>query len=117
MTAYARDRAIALLMLLGGLRAGEVRALRLAEVDQGLRRVGSPARAVGSGWSRLTPRSSPSSPPICAPSGRPDAAPRSASWCCAAPPRAVRLPSRGPWAPTWLRLWDQAIGHSPPAAA
>jgi integrase/recombinase XerC len=35
----ARDRAIALLMLLGGLRAGEVRALRLAEVDQGLRRV------------------------------------------------------------------------------
>jgi integrase/recombinase XerC len=35
----ARDRAIALLMLLGGLRAGEVRALRLAEVDQGLRQV------------------------------------------------------------------------------
>jgi hypothetical protein len=35
----ARDRAIALLMLLGGLRTGEVRALRLAEVDQGLRRV------------------------------------------------------------------------------
>jgi site-specific recombinase XerD len=35
----ARDRAIALLMLLGGLRAGEVRALLLAEVDQGLRRV------------------------------------------------------------------------------
>jgi site-specific recombinase XerD len=35
----ARDRAIALLMLLGGLRAGEVRALLLADVDQGLRRV------------------------------------------------------------------------------
>ena len=35
----ARDRAMALLMLLGGLRAGEVRALRLADVDQGLRRV------------------------------------------------------------------------------
>ena len=34
----ARDRTIAL-MPLGGLRAGEVRALRLAEVDQGLRRV------------------------------------------------------------------------------
>jgi integrase len=31
----ARDRAIALLMLLGGLRAGEVRALLLADVDQG----------------------------------------------------------------------------------
>jgi site-specific recombinase XerD len=35
----ARDRAITLLMLLGGLRAGEVRALLLADVDQGLRRV------------------------------------------------------------------------------
>jgi integrase/recombinase XerC len=35
----ARDRAMALLMLLGGLRAGEVRALLLSDVDQGLRRV------------------------------------------------------------------------------
>ncbi|MGE5762373.1 MAG: tyrosine-type recombinase/integrase [Mycobacterium leprae] len=34
-----RDRAITLLMLLGGLRAAEVRSLRLAEVDMGLRRV------------------------------------------------------------------------------
>jgi len=34
-----RDRAIALGMLLGGLRAGEVRGLRLADVDLGLRRV------------------------------------------------------------------------------
>lgn len=34
-----RDRAIVLLMLLGGLRAAEVRSLRLAEVDVGLRRV------------------------------------------------------------------------------
>jgi len=41
----ARDRAIALLMLLGGLRAGEVRTLRLADVDLGLRRV----RVVGKG--------------------------------------------------------------------
>jgi integrase/recombinase XerC len=40
-----RDRAIVLLMLLGGLRAGEVRALRLADVDQGRRRV----RVVGKG--------------------------------------------------------------------
>ena len=31
----ARDRAMALLMLLGGLRAAEVRGLRLADVDQG----------------------------------------------------------------------------------
>jgi integrase len=35
----ARDRAIALLMLLGGLRAGEVRTLQLADVDFGQRRV------------------------------------------------------------------------------
>lgn len=34
-----RDRAMALLMLLGGLRAGEVRGLRLAHVDFGLRQV------------------------------------------------------------------------------
>ena len=40
-----RDRAIALAMLLGGLRAAEVRSLRLADVDQGLRRL----RVVGKG--------------------------------------------------------------------
>lgn len=34
-----RDRAIALAMLLGGLRAGEVRSLHLADVDMGLRRL------------------------------------------------------------------------------
>ena len=34
-----RDRAITLAMLLGGLRAGEVRSLRLADIDQGLRRL------------------------------------------------------------------------------
>jgi len=34
-----RDRALVLLMLLGGLRAGEVRSLRLADVDIGARRV------------------------------------------------------------------------------
>jgi integrase/recombinase XerC len=34
-----RDRAITLVMLLGGLRAGEVRRLRLADVDQGVRRL------------------------------------------------------------------------------
>ena len=41
----ARDRAIALVMLLGGLRPAEVRSLRLADVDSGLRRV----RVVGKG--------------------------------------------------------------------
>lgn len=34
-----RDRAIVLLMLLGGVRAAEVRSLRLADVDMGLRQV------------------------------------------------------------------------------
>ena len=40
-----RDRAMALAMLLGGLRAAEVRSLRLAAVDMGLRRV----RVLGKG--------------------------------------------------------------------
>jgi integrase/recombinase XerC len=40
-----RDRAMVLAMLLGGLRAGEVRGLRLADVDMGLRRL----RVVGKG--------------------------------------------------------------------
>ena len=40
-----RDRAMVLLMLLGGLRAAEVRNLRLADADMGLRRV----RVVGKG--------------------------------------------------------------------
>ena len=35
----------------------------------------------------------------------------------ARPARApvLHLPSRWPWAPAWLQLWDQTIGHSPPA--
>lgn len=40
-----RDRAMTLAMLLGGLRAGEVRGLRLVDVDQGRRRL----RVVGKG--------------------------------------------------------------------
>jgi site-specific recombinase XerD len=40
-----RDRAIVLAMLLGGLRAGEVRSLRLADVDVGARQV----RVLGKG--------------------------------------------------------------------
>lgn len=40
-----RDRAVMLAMVLGGLRAAEVRGLRLADVDMGLRRV----RIVGKG--------------------------------------------------------------------
>lgn len=41
----ARDRAMALAMLLGGLRAAEVRSLRLTDVDFGLRRL----RVLGKG--------------------------------------------------------------------
>src|SRR3954454_96991 len=29
----------------------------------------------------------------------------------------LHLPSRWPWAPAWLQLWNHTIGHSPPAAA
>jgi hypothetical protein len=29
----------------------------------------------------------------------------------------LHLPSRWPWAPAWLALWDNIIGHGPPAAA
>ncbi len=37
----------------------------------------------------------------------------------ARPARApiLHLPRRWPWAPSWQRLWDHTIGHSPPAAA
>jgi integrase/recombinase XerC len=47
-----RDRAVVLAMVLGGLRSAEVRALRLADVDMGMRRV----RVVGKGdRERLVP--------------------------------------------------------------
>jgi hypothetical protein len=29
----------------------------------------------------------------------------------------LHLPAGWPWARAWLRLWDQALGHTPPAAA
>lgn len=45
-----RDRAIVLLMVLGGLRAAEVRSLRLADVDQGRRQL----RVVGKGGRERT---------------------------------------------------------------
>lgn len=45
-----RDRAMLLLMVFGGLRAAEVRSLRLADVDQGRRRV----RVVGKGGKERT---------------------------------------------------------------
>jgi site-specific recombinase XerC len=45
-----RDRAIVLAMVFGGLRAAEVRSLRLADVDMGLSRV----RVVGKGGRERT---------------------------------------------------------------
>ncbi len=45
-----RDRAVVLLMVFGGLRAAEVRSLRLADVDQGRRQV----RVVGKGGRERT---------------------------------------------------------------
>jgi site-specific recombinase XerD len=45
-----RDRAIALVMVLGGLRAAEARGLRLADIDMGLRRV----RVMGKGGRERT---------------------------------------------------------------
>jgi site-specific recombinase XerD len=45
-----RDRAMVLLMVLGGLRAAEVRSLRLADVDQGRRQV----RVIGKGGRERT---------------------------------------------------------------
>lgn len=45
-----RDRALVLAMLLGGLRAGEVRSLKLADVDQGRRTV----RVIGKGGRERT---------------------------------------------------------------
>ena len=54
-----RDRAVALAMLLGGLRAAEVRSLRLADIDRGLRRV----RVVGKGnKERTVPIDTPTAP-------------------------------------------------------
>lgn len=85
-----RDRAIVLVMLLGGLRAGEVRRLRLADVDQGRRML----RVIGKGGrERTVPstgRSSSNWPPTCGPSGPPRWPRRSASWCCTVPPPGSR---------------------------
>jgi integrase/recombinase XerC len=83
-----RDRAMALGMLLGGLRAGEVRGLRLADVDMGLRRVRVVGKGAGSGSCRWSGRSSPSWRAICVWSGQRAARPRNALWCCAARPPA-----------------------------
>ena len=85
-----RDRAIMLAMLLGGLRAAEVRSLRLAAVDMGLRRV----RVTGKGGrERVVPVDSAFFAELAAylREERPPAAGhRNASWCCAARPPGSR---------------------------
>jgi integrase/recombinase XerC len=120
--ATARDRAMALAMLLGGLRASEVRGLRLSHVDMGLRRL----RVVGKGgrgeWFRWTGRSSPSWPPTCGRSDRRAAPPRRPLWCCVARPWAGRSPrldcggSSGPTGPGPARCGCGRIGCGTPTA-
>jgi integrase len=89
----ARDRAIALVMLLGGLRAGEVRSL-LSDVDMGLRRV----RVTGKGGrQRVVPVDGVfftelagylrGERPLGCRSGE-------CSWCCTDPPPAPRNQGR-----------------------
>ena len=84
-----RDRAMVLLMALGGLRAAEVRSVRLADVDMGLRRV----RVTGKGGRE---RVVPVDPAFFTELGaylreeRPAAPPCSASSCCAARRAAPR---------------------------
>ena len=79
-----RDRAITLAMLLGGLRAGEVRSLRLADVDMGMRQV----TVVGKGnKTRVVPIDRPFFTEVRAylDQERPRSwRRRNASWCCEA---------------------------------
>jgi site-specific recombinase XerD len=85
-----RDRAIVLAMLLGGLRAGEVRRLRLPDVDQGRRQL----RLVGKGGrERIVPVDDAfftELAPTCAASVHRDCPRRSVSWCCTARPPVSR---------------------------
>jgi len=103
----SRDRAITLAMLLGGLRAAEVRSLRLADVDMGMRRLRVTGKAARNASSRLMARSSPNWLPTCVMNVPPGAARRNASSYCAARPPGSRSPRRGcggSSAPTgWLR--------------
>jgi integrase/recombinase XerC len=77
-------------MLLGGLRAAEVRSLRLADADMGLRRV----RVMGKGGKeRVVPVDAAFFAELAAylaRSGPRRAGRRSASWCCAARPPGSR---------------------------
>jgi site-specific recombinase XerC len=90
-----RDRAIVLAMVLGGLRSAEVRTLRLADVDMGMRRV----RVVGKGdRERLVPIDAAFFDECAAylrterPSG---CGTRSASWCYGVRPGVRRSPRPG----------------------
>src|SRR5829696_8001895 len=103
----ARDRAMVLAMLLGGLRSAEVRSLRLTDVDLGLGGFGWSGRAARNGLCRSTATSSSSSAATCARNGLRAVGHRSASSCCAARPagsRWVRRRCGGSSAPiaSWL---------------
>ncbi len=78
-----RDKAMALAMVVGGLPAAEVRSLRLADVDRGMRRV----RVVGkSNKERIVPVDRvffTKSATLCAANARRGVPHQSASWCCA----------------------------------
>ena len=84
----ARDRTIVLLMVLGGLRAAEVRSLRLADIDMGLRRCS--AKDAANESCRSIRRSSTNWRSISATNARPDARRRNASWCYVAQRQANR---------------------------
>ncbi len=90
-----RDRALGLGMRLGGLRAGEVLGLRLAEVDPGRGRV----RVVGKGGrERTCPSTGRASRRWPRPWGRsahPGWPPRRASWACTDPRPGSGSPRRG----------------------
>ena len=88
-----RDRAITLVMLLGGPGAAEVRSLRLAGVDMGLS--GSRARAARNASCPSMACSSPSWPPTCVTSARRSATVPSVSWCCAGPTAGRPLTKAG----------------------
>jgi site-specific recombinase XerC len=87
-----RYRSIVLLMLLGGLRVSEVRSLRLADIDLGMRQVlvtgkGAKQRLVPVERTFFAELSGYRA--ICATNARRVCRPRSVSWC-----RAVRRRGR-----------------------
>ena len=86
----ARDRSMALLMLLRGCGPGRSAVCGWPTSTRGQDLSPLSGRAANSGWCRWTGNFSPSWPPICGPNGLPGAAPSSVSWCSTARPVAGR---------------------------